>query len=834
MIKNISRSLALSAGVTIAFTLSSAGAWQASALESQPQTDTEFAKDATKYQRLVDRYCVSCHNKEMDTAQFVLENEGLSDIKQNGDIWEKVIHKLRVGEMPPAEAPQPSDGAKSALLGWMQDTLNDHAVSNPDPGRPSVHRLNRTEYQNAIRDLLDLEIDSKSLLPTDTADFGFDNIGSSLQTSPLYLERYMMAASKVSRLAIGDPNVKESSTKYTIPKLKLQNDRMNEDLSFGSRGGTSVRHHFPLDADYVIKVNIESPRSDQPQDLFQRSDAPEQVDVRVDGVRVGVFNIGRPKSTEFSYAKGDFADGAPPDEEDLSNWFGTRTVEARFTVKAGTRTIAVSFLKRTLAYEGVRPRTYPAFYDYLGILKNVEPGITDFEILGPYDKFTGEFGKVEPKRMTKDTSSRNKIFTSYPETTADEMPAAKEILGTIARKAYRRPVTDSDMDILLDFYDQGYEDGGFEGGIQFGLERILASPSFLFRVEADPADMGPSAVYPVSDLDLASRLSFFLWSSIPDDELLEIAESGQLRRPDVLEAQVRRMLADDKSEAMVKNFAAQWLYLRNLAAVTPDVNTFPEFDGSLRTALREETERFFENEFRADNNVNELLSANYTFLNQRLAEHYGIPGIYGSHFRRVDLTDKNRGGLLGMGSILTVTSYANRTSPVKRGKWVLENILASPPPSPPTVVPDLPTASEFEEATTLRERFEQHREDPDCYACHIKMDPIGFAMENFDAIGRWRTHNAEGLELDTTGQFPDGTMLDGAAGMREVLSGKTEEFRINVIQKLLIYGLGRGIDYADQPAVRQIEKVAIENGSTWSSIILEIVKSTPFQMRRSS
>ncbi|MDK1021408.1 MAG: DUF1592 domain-containing protein [Candidatus Hydrogenedentes bacterium] len=771
---------------------------------------------------MLERYCVSCHNESLNTANFRLDNVDLAHVAERGEVWEKVVHKLRVGEMPPADRPQPSKGAHEALLSWLVTSLDEAAAAAPNPGRPAVHRLNRAEYANAIRDLLALEIDSHSLLPTDGADFGFDNIADSLIVSPMLLERYIMAASKISRLAIGDLDTRPSSRTYTVPKALYQLDRMGEEHSFGSRGGISVRHHFPIDAEYVIKANIEAPRADQAQDLFQRSDAPEQLDIRVDGKRVGVFYVSKPKTGKYAYGSG-FVD-KPPDKDDLANWWGVRTLEVRFPAKAGTHTITISFLKRTLAYEGVRPRAYPAFYDYLGLLKNVEPGVIDFEIAGPYDA-TG---------VGDESPSRQKIFTRYPTGPEDEEACATEILSKLARRAYRRPVTDSDMDTLLAFYAEGRNEGGFEDGIQFALERILVGPSFLFRIEADPLEHAPGAAYYLSDLELASRLSFFLWSSIPDDELLDLAERGELKDPAVLEGQVRRMLADARSESLVTNFATQWLHLRNVDAVTPDVNLFPDFDGNLRKAMRRETELFFSSQLREDRSVAELLSANYTFLNERLARHYGIPGIYGSHFRRVTLEDRNRGGLLGQASILTVTSYATRTSPVKRGKWLLENILGSPPPPPPANVPALPEASEVDQATTVRERMEQHRRDPLCASCHVKMDPLGFALENFDAIGKWRTKTADNLPLDSTGMLPNGTILAGPAGLRDVLSGREEEFTMTAIQKLLTYALGRGIEYYDQPAIRQIAREAEPNDYRWSSIILGIVKSTPFQMRRSS
>jgi len=796
---------------------------QLAANESTPAS-TRSSTSPKSYQRVIDRYCVSCHNETLKTGNLTLDTLDLNHIARDAEVWEKVIQKLRTSSMPPPDKPQPPQAAVESMMGWLIDTLDEEASINPNPGKPAVHRLNRSEYANAIRDLFNLEIDPKELLPTDGSDFGFDNIADSLNMSPMLLERYIMAASKISRLALGDPNVRPSTKIYSLPKALLQKRRMDDELSFGSRGGTSVRHRFPLDGEYVIKVNIESPRSDQPQDLFQRSDAPEQLDVRVDGKRVGAFTIGMPKSTEWKYGKNGFAGDAPAEEEDLADWWGARTLEARFHAEEGMRTIGVTFLNRTLAYEGVRPRHFPAFYDYLGLLKGVEPGVIDFEISGPY----------EPGDIDKESPSRQAIFTNYPQDSEEERIVAKEILSRLAHKAYRRPLTDSDVDTLLEFYDAGASDEGFESGVQFALERILVSPSFLFRMEADPTDAASSDAHPLTDLELASRLSFFLWSSIPDEELLSIAERGELKEPSVLENQVLRMLADPKSESLVKNFATQWLFLRNMDAVTPDVNAFPDFDDNLRYALKKETELFFTNQLREDRSLVELLEADYTYLNERLAEHYGVEGISGNHFRRVELDDPNRGGILGHGSLLTVTSYATRTSPVKRGKWILENILGSPPPAPPPDVPDLPEASEQIVATTVRERMEQHREDPACASCHMRMDPIGFSLENFDAIGKWRNTDPQGLEIDSHGQLPDGTLLAGPAGLNDVLASKREDFTLLTIQKLLTYAVGREIHYYDKPAIRQVARDAEPFDYTWSSVILGIVRSTPFQMRRAN
>ena len=773
-------------------------------------------------QGLIDRYCITCHNETLNTANLNLDNFRIGEAAQDGHIWEKVIHKLRTNEMPPMDRSQPSKGARNALIIHLTTTLDEAAENLPDPGRPAIHRLNRTEYSNVIRDLLGLEIDPKDYLPADDADYGFDNIADSLKISPMLIERYMMAASKISRQAVGDMDLRPSYTIYSQSKTIQQFERMSDDFSFGSRGGITARHHFPLDAEYIIEVDYQSPKSENTREHHQRSEALEQLDIRIDGKQVDEFHIKLPDSSQWSYEEGGFVDGAPKKKEDVGNHWDVRTVETRLTAKAGTQRVTATFLNRTLAYEGVRPRYYPAFYTF-GSLKNSEPGILEMRINGPFN----------PTGLGEESQSRNKIFTQYPTKPEEELDAAKQILSNLARKAYRRPVTERDLDTLLDFYTQGRNAGDFEDGIRLALERLLVSPDFLFRVETPPIDLTPGELFALSDTQLASRISFFLWSTIPDEELLVIAEQGQLRAPGVLEGQIQRMLKDSRANSLVENFAAQWLHLRNLESITPDVNIFPEFDGNLRNSMRSETELFIASQIREDHSIADLISADYTYLNQRLAEHYDIPGIYGSQFRRVEATDENRGGLLGQSSIWTVTSYATRTSPVKRGKWILDNLLGSPPPPPPSDIPPLPEPSEATEGLTTRQLFEQHRKDPMCASCHIKMDPLGFALENFDAVGRWRTHDAAGLELDTSGTMPDGTHLQGPAGLKNVLLKNQDEFTRTVVQKLLTYALGRGIEHHDQPAIRKVIRNTAVDDHTWSSVITEIIKSTPFQMRQS-
>jgi len=754
----------------------------------QTQAASSQSRNTARLDRTIQRYCLDCHNDELKTANLSLDRVDLGRVSEQGELWEKVVHKLGTGAMPPADRPQPSQGAREALLSYLTTALDGHAAEKPNPGRPAVYRLNRAEYTNAIRDLLAVEIDGAALLPPDGSDFGFDNIADSLTVSSMSLERYMLAASKIARIALGDPDVKASIQKYEISRILVQDNRLSEDHPFGARGGVSHRHYFPLDGEYVITLAV------------GRDRAPQQIDVRIDGERIALLKTGVAKKGK-----------------------GANPLEVRFTARAGTRTIGISFLKKTLAREGVMPSRLPPA-GLRGAQTGGGPGLSSFEIAGPYD----------PTGIGVHRPSREAIFICRPEALGDELACAEEIVSSLARRAFRRPVDADDVMDLMRFYEMGRSEGDFETGIQWVLERILVDPEFLFRVESDPPNIEPSTPYPLSDIELASRLSFFLWSSIPDEELLAIAERGEIHDPDVLEGQVRRMLADERADALVQNFASQWLHLRNVPAVTPDLNLFPEFDDNLREALRRETELFFASQLRQDRSVTELLSADYTFVNERLARHYGIPNVYGGRFRRVQLDDANRHGLLGQGSILTVTSHATRTSPVKRGKWLLENILGSPPPPPPADVPDLPEADEGGELRTMRERMELHRTDPLCASCHLQMDPLGFALENFDGIGKWRTTDEMNLPVDSLGRLPGGQEMDGASGLRDVLLSRSDEFAHTVAQKLLTYALGRGIEYYDQPAIRGILRDAAPYDYRWSSMILGVVKSTPFQMRRSS
>ena len=769
---------------------------------AQPTTNQQAPDRGTagEHRALFDQYCIACHNQRLRTANLVLEKDAvdLENVAGSAEVLEKVLLKLRAGSMPPAGRPRPDRTSVDALASWLQVSLDRAAEASPNPGRPTIHRLNRTEYVNALRDMLALDVDGRSLLPGDDFGYGFDNNADVLAVSPGLLERYMSAARKVSRLAVGDQRIRPATEIYEVSRYLQQDDRISEELPFGSRGGMAVRHYFPLDGDYVIKVHLQRRRAQESQ---------QQLEVRVDGEVVKVFKIG-------ATAGG----GRAADDADEPSAGGG--LEVRFPAKAGPRLVGVAFLQRTLAPEGVAPATLPVGnISYRG-KRGAETGVERVEIGGPYDV-----------KGPGDTPSRRRIFICRPGNGQAEEPCARRILTSLARRAYRRPVSEKDVQKLVGFYKSARAERGFDGGIQSGLERILVDPQFLFRLEREPVSVAPGAPYPLTDIELASRLSFFLWSSIPDDALLDLAGRGKLRAPGELERQVRRMLADERATSLVTNFASQWLYLRNVEAVAPDVNAFPAFDDNLREAFQKETQLFVESQLREDRGVMDLLTANYTFLNERLARHYGVPNVYGSHFRRVTFADDHRAGLLGQGSILTVTSYATRTSPVVRGKWLLENILGAPPPAPPPNVPSLPDRASEGKPASMRERMEEHRKNPACASCHAQMDPLGFALENFDAVGQWRTVGEAQTPIDASASLADGTSFHGPAELRRLLLARGDTFVQTVTEKLLTYALGRGVEYYDKPAIRKIVREAAPDGSRWSSLILGITKSVPFQMR---
>ena len=769
----------------------------------------------------LDTNCIVCHNSTRLTANLALDAAALDprEAPRRADVWEKVIRKLRTGAMPPAGRPRPEPGALTDFVSHLETTIDAAAGRRPQVGRPVAHRLNRTEYANAIRDLLGLEVDAEELLPPDDAGYGFDNIGDVLTVSPMLLERYMSAAGKVARLATG--SARDASTHvYSLSKYLRQHDRMGEDLPFGTRGGTAVRHTFPVTGDYIVKLRLLKNHRDQVRGMGQR----HELEVRLDGERLQVFTVGR-SGTE---------DPTTPQPLDRTQYLlhADEGLDVRVRTTAGPHLVSAAFLAKPSVPEGpLQPTLSVASYGFsadLAVDAAEEPALWTVHIEGPLDAGSPS----EPG--LRDTASGRRLFVCEPAAASEERPCAREIFSRLVRRAFRRPITDTDLDTLLAFFDEGRTRGGFEAGVEFALRKVLVSPEFLFRIERDPPDAAPGSAYRLSDLEIASRLSFFLWSSIPDDELLDLAERGRLTDAAVLERQVARMLADPRAAALVRNFAGQWLYLRNMQLVMPDPQTFPEFDDNLRDAFQRETELFLVSQLREDRSVLELLQADYTFLNERLARHYGVPGIYGSHFRRVQLTDDARRGLLGQGSILTVTSYANRTSPVLRGKWLLDNLLGAPPPPPPA---DIPALKEIGEdgvpPSSVRERLELHRRNPVCASCHAQMDPLGFALENFDAIGKWRETGAGGAPIDASAVLPNGAAIAGPRELARVFVEQPERFASTVVEKLLTYAVGRGVEYYDAPTVRAIVRAAAPDDYRWSSLIAGIATSAPFQMRMS-
>ena len=771
------------------------------------------------------RYCITCHSDRLRTADLSLDGLDLSHVGEHPEVWEKVVAKLRARAMPPVGRPRPDGGTYEKLAGWLESEIDRVAVANPNPGRiEAVHRLNRAEYANSVRDLLAVDVDVDALLPADDFDeYGFDNMADVLTVSPVLMERYLSAARKIGRLAVGETPLGPATETYKVPILLLQDGRMGEDLPFGSRGGIGIRHHFPVDGEYDLEIRLHRNYVGYVRGMGSR----HELQVRLDGVLVRTFTFGgeEPEGVQAPASYGGNQFGDPEWEEYML--FADANMRVRFQAKAGPHVVGVSFVRKFTEPEGVFQPRQSVFAVAVNEMRDGNTAVELAAIGGPY-----------VSDGPGDTPSRRAIFTCAPasETGADEEACAHEILSSLARRAYRRPVETADLDILMEFYRAGRDDGSFDAGIQLALERLLISPDFLFRMERDPTDIAPETVYALSDLEIASRLSFFLWSSGPDDALLDLAEKGRLDDPVVLEQQTRRMLADPRSKELVRNFVGQWLYLRNLRGVVPDPLTFPEFDENLRDAFQKETELFVDSLIRDDRSVLDLLGAGYTFVNERLATHYGIPSVYGSHFRRVALDGElteHRGGILGHGSVLTVTSYPNRTSPVLRGKWLLTNILGSPPPPPPADVPDLPARGEDGRAATVRDRLQRHRESPACSVCHAPMDPLGFALENYDAVGKWRSTGETGLTIDASGQLPDGTAFQGPTGLRTLLLERHDRFVGTVTEKLLAYAVGRGPESYDRPTIRAIIRNAVSENYRWSSIIMGIVKSTPFRMRRS-
>ncbi len=774
--------------------------------EADPQSPPAPAvspEAASPHQTFVRQYCASCHNSRLKTpaAGLALDTANIDNVAEHPDIWEKTVRKLHARAMPP-QAPgrkRPEEAAYQSILSYLEGALDRAALQNPNPGRSETFsRLNRVQYRNAIRDLLALDVDVTAMLPTDNASHGFDNVNVS-GMSPTLVEQYLSASRTIARLAVGRPPRSAEARTVVLP-IDLTQDYQVPGLPYGTRGGTIFDHVFPVDGEYLFQIQLSRNRDGQIEGINE----PHELELTLDGERLHLFGLKPSRGgTGAQY-------GAVETELDAG-------LSGRFPVKAGSHAVAAAFLKKPGQPETSRQ---PFKADYNGRSLAAVFSVT---VAGPNDP--GGPGE---------TSSRRRVLTCKPTNPSAELTCARSIIDTVARRAYRRNLRDADRTKLLDYYRQGRAQGGtFESGVEMALRAILASPDFLFRIERDPEGPAGSRVYQLSDTELASRLSFFLWSSIPDDELLNLAADGKLRNPRTLEQQVRRMLADERSKALVDNFGEQWLYLRNLAAVTPDPKLFPDFDDNLRQAFRRETWLFFESIKNENRSVLDLLNADYTFVNERLAQHYGMPNVYGMHFRRVQIPATSpRRGILGQASVLTVTSYANRTSPVQRGKWVLENLLGMPPPPPPPNVPPLKeNKPDGGKPLSVRERMVEHRANPVCASCHAVMDPIGLSVENFDAIGRWRTMEGE-APVDASGGFADGSTFVGVEGLRQALLARPELFVSTFTEKLLTYALGRGVDHHDASAVRAIMRSAAGDRYRLSSLILGIVKSAPFQMRR--
>ncbi|HEY1309076.1 MAG TPA: DUF1592 domain-containing protein [Vicinamibacterales bacterium] len=811
----------------------SAKATAVRAASAQATAVKKVSTTAVDYRQTVTTYCITCHNERLKTGGLALDQIVAADVPVHADVWEKVIRKVRAGMMPPAAMPRPDAATRVAFVSSLEATLDRAAREKPNPGRPLAHRLNRAEYANAIRDLLSVDVDVNSLLPPDDSSGGFDNNADVLGVSPVLLESYLDAAERISALAIGDPHTPPMGELFRVRQDASQ-DRHIEGLPLGTVGGIVIHRTLPLDGVYQFQVRLFRTNLGTMRGL----EYPHQLEIAVDGERVHLASFGGnaeiAASSDNPTTTGDAVDGR---------------FTARVPLKAGPHVITVAFLEKTHALNTRRLQPYVRSsadtIDFSG-----QPHIDEVLLTGPFDP-TG----------VGDTPSRRRIFVCAPSTrpepsqgprsgqgpssSADDL-CAKKILSTLARRAYRADVTPEDLTVLQEFYERGREEGGppspkdgsgatgsFNAGIDLALRRILSSPKFVFRVERDPSNVASGAAYRLPDLEIASRLSFFLWSTIPDDRLLELAEKGSLSTPAVLEQQVRRMLADPKSQALVDNFLGQWLQLRNLKNKQPNSHEFPDFDDNLRTSLQTEIEMFFNSIVREDRSVVDLMTANYTFLNERLARHYGISNVYGTHFRRVTLQDEARFGLLGKGALLMVTSHPNRTSPVQRGKWILENVLGSPPPPPPDVVPPFPEDTEARKPQSVRERMEQHRRNPACASCHRMIDPAGLALENFDATGAWRTRDGgtRGTPVDASGQLVDGTSINGVVELRKALVREPETFVRTTTEKLLTYALGRGLTAADMPALRTIVRDAQRDDYRFSSIVLGIVRSVPFQMR---
>ncbi len=755
---------------------------------------------------LVSKYCVSCHNQKLKTANLVLD-----DASNSAETWEKVIIKLRSRAMPPPGIRRPDNATYDAVADSLETELDRAAAAHVNPGRTaSLHRLNRTEYANAVRDLIAVDVDAQAMLPPDEQAYGFDTNAEALAMQPALLDRYVAAAANIARRAVGDAKMPPAFERYGAIQgnsneqtYLRQTDRLTEDFPMGSRGGIAVRHYFPVDGEYVFKIRLQR----NYESVIRGLNVANQFEIRVDGNRVGQFTLGG---------------GGPASQAKNFLYDGDEALQVRVPVKAGLRRVVATMLKSEDAEpEGAGPDRIPT-WSRESDNAAAPTAISSLLVGGPYDA-----------RVPQNSPSRQLIFVCQPNGASEEAPCANKILTRLARRAYRRAASDEDVHTLLAFYKQGRAAGSFDDGIRAALERTLVSPDFLFRIEADPEGVAPGEVYRISDVELASRLSFALWSSIPDDSLLDAAISGKLREPAVLDQQVSRLLADPRARAsLVQNFFAEWLQIRNVRLLNPESTKFPWFDDNLRAAFVKEIELFLDAQLKDDRSIVSLLTSNETFVNEQLARHYGIPDVYGSHFRKVTLTDENRFGLLGKASVLAVTSYTTRTSPTIRGKWLLENILAAPMPAPPPNIPALEASNKDGKPLSVREMLEMHRANPACASCHARMDPLGFSLENFDAIGQWRTTDA-GKTINASGVLLDGTQVNGPAALQHALVAQKQQFVRAVTEKLLTYSLGRGLEYYDAPAVRGIVRDAAADDYRWSAVVLGIVKSAPFQMRRS-
>jgi mono/diheme cytochrome c family protein len=800
------------------------------AAQVRPAGDAVAGNQAT-----VQKYCVSCHNEKVKSGGLSLGNLDLSRAAASPDVWEHVIRKVRTGAMPPVGRPRPDKAVAGTLVEYLETELDKAAFAKPNPGRPALARLNRAEYRNAIRDLLGLEIDAASMLPNDIAGHGFDNNADALTLSPMLTERYLGAAAKISQMALARPRGVPMPETFFVPTDRNQSVRISDDLPLGSRGGVALRYYFPADGEYLFEMR---PKESGAGGGFEGITAePHQLDIAIDNVKMGTVTLGGP---DFAPRRGsDAGAGADYPREDRNKKI-IDLLKFRMPVKSGSHLVQVYFASKTTAL--VEDLFDPSLRREPYRDGSGEPRISSVTITGP-----------QPETATiGDTPSRRRILTCNPRLRtsgasagqasaspvsarqADDESAAcaRTIISTLTRRAYRRPVTEEDLQAPLTAYRTGAATGGFEPGLEMAIRSILMSPKFLFRFESQPPKTAADVVYRVSDLDMASRLSFFLWSSIPDDELLDAAVKKTLSKPEVLRQQVKRMLADRRSQALVDNFAGQWLHIRNVAVHQPSPETLFHFDDNLRKAFEQETQLFFESIMRENRSVLDLLDADYTFLNERLATHYGIDGVRGERFRRVSLpAGSPRGGLLGQGSILMATSYPNRTSPVIRGKWILENVFGAPPPPPPPNVPELKDDRDPRKVLPMRERLAAHRANPACAGCHAQMDQLGFALENFDAIGEWRDMYTSGARVDASAQLPDGTKFNGPAELRKVLMSHSDEFLTTMTEKLMVYALGRGLEAVDAPAVRKIKRDAARDDNRFEALVQGIVTSTPFTMR---